>query len=306
MIESPEALLFEPLSTIDPDAPLDATKPTTEPDLLLVKQQPITSSFRRTVKHLQAKGGKAARFRGFSIYLVNAFLVSSVSQIMNFLPFVPRGTGAVLATIALANFSMAWTHIVISEPSPKPWYRRIPAARLWKKVAGPTAVLAIAEQLTILLPTTLSILFGLHDAPNEARNMNKQQVSMAGLKALSVAALGLILAFFLVLPANVTLSRVQASMLDDSEETIVPFDRSFGGKVVPEIIGGTGVIGLLDAWKTFDWNSRVRLVKAYVKVFAMQVAVSILFFVVMLGEVFLIVGTDFGRLLPENGKDGEI
>jgi hypothetical protein len=38
----------------------------------------------------------------------------------------------------------------------------------------------------------------------------------------------------------------------------------------------------------------------------MQVAVSILFFVVMLGEVFLIVGTDFGRLLPENGKDGEI
>jgi hypothetical protein len=306
MIESPEALLFEPLSTIDPDAPLDATKPTTEPDLLLVKQQPITSSFRRTVKHLQAKGGKAARFRGFSIYLINAFLVSSVSQMMNSLPFVPRGTGAVLVTIALANFSMAWTHIVISEPSPKPWYRRIPAARLWKKVAGPTAVLAIAEQLTILLPATLSILYGLHDVRDEARNMNKQQVSMAGLKALSVAALGLILAFFLVLPANVTLSRVQASMLDDSEETIVPFDRSFGGKVVPEIIGGTGVIGLLDAWKTFDWNSRVCLVKAYVKVFAMQVAVSILFFVVMLGEVFLIVGTDFGRLLPENGKDGEI
>jgi len=179
--------------------------------------------------------------------------------------------------------------------------------RMWNKIAGPTAVLAIAEQLTILLPATLSILYGLHNVREEAGNMSKHDASMVALKGFSVAALAIALAFFLVLPANVALTRVQASLLDDNEETIVPFDRSFGGKVVPEIIGGTGVIGILDAWKTFDWNSRVRLLKAYAKVFAMQFVFSIVFVLVLVAEVGLIVGwANISKLVPENGKDGEI
>jgi hypothetical protein len=40
-------------------------------------------------------------------------------------------------------------------------------------------------------------------------------------------------------PADVTLTRVQASLLPDIEETIVPFDQTFCEKVVPEVIGGS-------------------------------------------------------------------
>ena len=39
-------------------------------------------------------------------------------------------------------------------------------------------------------------------------------------------------------------------MLPDEDEAIVPFDRSFGGKVVPAILGGSGKLSIRDAWKT--------------------------------------------------------
>jgi len=84
------------------------------------------------------------------------------------------------------------------------------------------------------------------------------------------------------------LTRVQASLLADSEETIVPFDRSFNGKVIPEIVGGSGAIGMLDAWKTFDWAARIRLVKAYFKVFLMQLAVAAVFLAIGIFEVVLV------------------
>jgi hypothetical protein len=106
----------------------------------------------------------------------------------------------------------------------------------------------------------------------------------------------------LVLPADVTLTRVQASLLPDAEETIVPFDRSFGGKVIPEIVGGSGVLSMLDAWKSFDWSSRIRLVKAYAKIYALQILVSFFFGLCLAAEMFLIAGKDWASVLPGDGN----
>lgn len=302
MVESPQALLYEPLDTIDPDAPINKN---TDPELVLVKQKPITSSFRTTIKHLQSKAGFRSRFRGIALFVVYSMLLSMVSNFMRVLPFVPRGTAPVFATVLLANFSLAWTHIVISDPSPKPWYRRLPAARVWKKIAGPTAVLAIAEQLAIIIPEVVAIHSGLVKIdPNSARDLSGAEKQIITLKAFGIFALCAVLGLVLVVPANVTLTRVQASLLADDQESIVPFDRSFGGKVIPEIVGGTGVVGLLDAWKTFDWNARVRLIKAYVKVFAMQMALTILFIGVAIAELILVVGkSDIDKVISGPSDD---
>jgi len=302
MVESPQALLYEPLDTIDPDAPINKN---TDPELVLVKQKPITASFRTTIKHLQSKAGFCARFRGIALFVVYSMLLSMVSNFMRVLPFVPRGTAPVFATVLLANFSLAWTHIVISDPSPKPWYRRLPAARVWKKIAGPTAVLAIAEQLAIIIPEVVAIHSGLAKIdPNSAKDLSGAEKQIITLKAFGIFALCAVLGLVLVVPANVTLTRVQASLLADDQESIVPFDRSFGGKVIPEIVGGTGVVGLLDAWKTFDWNARVRLIKAYVKVFAMQMALTILFIGVAIAELILVVGkSDIDKVISGPSDD---
>lgn len=302
MIETPDAL-FEPLPTIDPDTdtPLDAGA-AGEP--VALKQQTISSSFRRTLKHLKAKGGFPARFRGFSIYLVNMVLMGIITGPISSIPFVPSSFGSVLAAVLLANFSTAWTHIVISEPSAKPWFRRIPSRRQWKKVALPAAALAVAEQLSIYVPLLFSKVYRFDQIRSDNPNLSGGKTVVLGFEAFSVFVLGVILSFFLVLPANVVLTRVQASLLDDAEETIVPFDRTFSGKVVPEIVGGSGVISMTDAWKTFDWAARVRLVKTYAKVLVLQILLGIAFFSVLAIEFFAIAQADLSKVLPGDGGKG--
>jgi len=110
-------------------------------------------------------------------------------------------------------------------------------------------------------------------------------------------------ALFILLevPATVTVVRVAASMLPEDYETIVPFDRSFGGKVTPVILGGAGKIGMLEAWKSFSWSSRIRLIKLVGKVFAIIVAVWILFSMVLIGEAHLFLGDQIGDIMKTIG-----
>lgn len=302
MIESPDAL-FEPLPTIDPDSD-NALDSGIAAEPVALKQQTISSSFRRTVKHLTAKGGFTARFRGFSIFIVNAFLVGLISGPISAIPFIPPSVAGAISTIILANLSLAWTHIVISEPSTKRWYRRVPGLRAFKKIVAPTAVLALAKELSVLLPLLFAKIYNFGKLREDAPNMSGGRTVVIGLEALSVLAFGIVLSFFLVLPAKVALTRVQACLLDDSEETIVPFDRTFGGKVVPEIVGGTGVISMIDAWKTFDWAARVRLVKTYAKLLVLETLVVVAFIAVIVIEFFVIAHADLKKVFPGDGNTG--
>ncbi len=104
------------------------------------------------------------------------------------------------------------------------------------------------------------------------------------------------------------MTRVMASMLPEEDEPIVPFDRSFAGKVTSEQIASGGAVNMLDAWKTFDKQARLRLVKLYVKVFMVQVATTVLFAGVLLLELRAIVGANelpkLGRAALEGMKGG--
>jgi len=200
-------------------------------------------------------------------------------SIVHLLPnSIPRYLVAtVLAQVVIAPLTMGWTHIVISEPSSKYWFRRIPSVATWKKVAIPTLILSTVMAVGYGAPMYLS------------RSWNTKSTSDPSLwarKTIIIQVIGLAIAFFITLPARVSLARVNASVLSEEEETIVPFDRSFGGKFVPEIVGGSGVIGILDAWKTFSFQSRIRLVKLCVMVFVMECFVILMWAVVLTGFLF--------------------
>jgi hypothetical protein len=79
--------------------------------------------------------------------------------------------------------------------------------------------------------------------------------------------------------------RVAASMLPGDDEPIVPFDRTFSGKTKSTVTGSSGRISLLDAWKTFTWPSCVRLLKVVGKIFAMEMAVLLLFCLIFATEL---------------------
>lgn len=296
MIESAhESIDFEPLPTEDTDDsiakdPEQVTRPSA---------QYLSASFRRSYHLLKSEGGL---FRGFSMFIIGRFAIAFVALVFqSIIGFFPFSFYAVLSSVLCAQLSLGWTWIVISKPSPKFWFRRIPSVKLWKKIAVPTAVHAVATQIATAAPVYLSLALGLTQDPNKIVNLPADKQRSNGLKSLGVLALGLALAFLLVIPATVALTRVQASLLSDTEETIVPFDRTFGGKVVPEIVGGSGMIGILDAWTSFDLAARVRLIKAYGKVIAMVIALVVFFSTLLMVEgIFAI---DFKKVIVPDDRN---
>lgn len=307
-IETPSATAFTvdpPAPSHDSDVPLlsaDQKVDETEPELFLIKSKPITSKIRTTIKHLRAQAGPWSRFRGLQVaivyHLIYAFFYNLV--VGRFASPLGRSLFAIAAHTALARLHMTWTHVVVSNPSPKTWWRRIPSTKSAAKILLPTAIWATADQLAIYIPVALAYVYGLNrhvEDPSYYKTAPPKELLGLWAQLLGCALVALFIVFAIVFPAEVTLTRVQASMLPEEDEAIVPFDRTFGGRVQPAITGGSGCVSMLDAWKTFDWAARFRLVKLYVKIFAIQVTTTLLFIGVIVGELRLILGDDLHKVV---------
>ena len=292
MIETPTATAFALDSPKTDQAPLldvdeklsEKITTTAAPDLLLVQQKPITGKIRRTLKHLRTQAGPWSRFRGFHVAtlynFVTSLLIATFSSFTNSLAM--EFVSIIMAALITCRLQMAWTHIVISTPSSQPWYRRIPSVQSAKNIILPTAVLAAAHEVNSLVPLEIFRIFGLSPYLGNPKLFTERPMNNVRDQLLIPVCLGLLaslfISLFIVLPATVTLIRVQASMLPREYEAIVPFDRTFGGRVQPESVGGSGAVSMLDAWKTFDWAARIRLVKLYIKIFALYTVTTVVVF----------------------------
>lgn len=202
---------------------------------------------------------------------------------------LPSLIAAPLVALSVAQPFAAWTHIVISAPSSKYFWQRLPPfKRAFQATAAPLILYVFAAELATYLPTGLAALLNMTmwnpKEPNTLPQYNKDDAW----KGVVVILASLAVQIFFVIPAQVVLTRVQASFLPEENDTIVPFDRSFGGKVVPAIVGGKGYINMIDAWKSFSRASWVRLIKLYVKIFAIVVAVTFAWVAVLIPEYILI------------------
>ncbi len=314
MIETPTATAFtiEPAEsddTDDTDAPLLSAdqKPSektsaTEPELFLIKSKPITSRIRTTIKHLRKEAGPWSRFRGLQVAVITHFVHQVLFRF--FVGLVPSAMitepiVAVATTVILCRLEMTWTHVVISAPTVTRWFRRIPSTKSGRNIILPTMVYAIAQQVALYMPIALYQAFGLnrfHEDPSHFGEISEEARKMVMKQYFLVALSGLLMAVLIVFPASVSLTRVQASMLPEENESIVPFDRTFGGKVKPEILGGSGAVSMLDAWKTFGWAARIRLVKLYAKIGMIQVVTTVLFVMMVVGELRLIMGDELQKM----------
>ena len=321
MVESPETEAYVPVGTMEPAesteppaysatpaAPKPANGQPEEPELeteddaeiLLVRNKPFTSSIRATLRHLRARAGVWSRFRGWSMFfawnMVTGLLMSIIANIF------PNRWGlafaAIVAETALATWHMTWVHIVISEPSPKRWYKRIPSLRTWPKIAPATALWATTNQVVSILPMLVCGSFGsLKRMKDPEYQPGRKDLYAVGGQGLLGFTLMVILFVLLQIPATVALVRVAASMLPEEDETIVPFDRTFGGKTTPAIIGGQGKIGLVEAWRSFPWASRMRLLKLMIKVVFIFMASWILVSIVLVTEAHLLFGDSLGHVM---------
>ena len=62
------------------------------------------------------------------------------------------------------------------------------------------------------------------------------------------------------------------------------------------------MVGMLDAWKTFGWGSRLRLVGLYAKIVAIQFTFTVGFLMVLVAEMRLILGGEkFDKVVRKVG-----
>ncbi|KAF2020832.1 hypothetical protein BU24DRAFT_456861 [Aaosphaeria arxii CBS 175.79] len=267
----------------------------TGPAITLVHQKPITSSIRGTIRHLVAHAGRWSRFRGYKLHVLYSISFSMVSVIaQGMTSFLPGNAmfGSVIAGVAVANLHATWTHKVISMPTDKSLKERFVPRSNWKALVLPAAVQASAVHVSAYLAQGLAIVLGLDNLdPEKMRDYNSSQWTSLILRFVAVLFVLLFSALFIVLPALVTLIRVEASILPEDQDTIVPFDRSFAGKVVPKILGGSGAIGFVDAWRSFTWEARGRLIKLYFKISTIMAVLGFLFAQVILFEIYFIMGS---------------
>ncbi|KAL4891130.1 hypothetical protein BDV59DRAFT_183257 [Aspergillus ambiguus] len=271
------------------DGNLDPTKPTDPNDIAAEAPppKPITSKLRTTVKHLRARAGFWSRFRGFSMYMA---YVMATGILYGVIPvsvnnFLGQFLTQVIIGVVLANLQLAWVHIVISEPSPKRFYQRIPGYKAWLKIAPVVVFEHVVTAAAFYVPLILTV--GLHgwtflDGSRLSTTPSDKELKAAAGTLVAPA----VLSFLAFIPARAIFIRVAASMLPDEDEAIVPFDRSFGGKVVPAILGGSGKLSIRDAWKTFDGPARIRYCKVVGKVLAMEVGVSVFFSLLLTAQVY--------------------
>lgn len=299
IIEDPNPPAYEPVA-LNEDSRDNAGEPAFN------NGKPVTSSLRATRRLLSGVAGWTSYFRGIGCAIVLAIADSSLNGILS--SRLPLGRidsgfgdiqvsllplGSLLASLALVQLHTAWTHIVISGPSKRPFYRRLPAFRkTFEATCFPILAAWAASALSSAVPALLRLALGLKfTTPNEPPKDGETPLHHAASdfwKAMVILVVNVVLILVVVVPTLAVLVRVQASLLPPEEDTIVPFDRSFGGKVEPPVVGGKGYISMKEALTTLDRASWVRIYKVFGKVVAVGVAVYFAFCLVLGVEAVLI------------------
>lgn len=308
MIETPSTEATVVLVDSDePDAPLDMPEkeslltPTTEQDveITLIPAKPITSRLRSTIRHLTAVGGFRARWRGLPVGLLYCGLVSMAIGVFDgpFTYIFPHPLHRpLLHTVVILLFirtHIAWTHATIAQPPFKHFrFRDLTRRHCWRQLALPTALLCLGYPL-------------LHRALHFVlQNVEAVAVAWGNMTILYIAmAVAFILALAVdvhfALPLAATIARIETSMLPTSEETLVPCDRTFGARILSADAASTqtafAVFGA--AWKTVDRTLKIRLVKLYLKMVAIFLALGVVLVHALMLELWVMMGDDLPVLM---------
>lgn len=242
------------------------------------KTKPLTSSLRATHRLLSSIAGFRSQFRGIACAMFLGFLTFLITVPLLFIigPFAH-----LVALLALTRFSTALTHIIITKPSDVSFFKRLPPhRRTLVATYVPILLFWLATQLSVLVPHLLAYLV----AVSKREEWTPKDATKIAPIALLVVAMQLTLVF----PAHVALVRVQASLLPHDDETIVPFDRTFGGRVEPEVVTGKGFATFRDALATVSKSSWIRIYVQQVKILGVIFAISF-FYTLFVGLQFMLV-----------------
>lgn len=287
----------------EPDAPLEKdlllpAEALADVEVTLIKNVPVTSKIRTTIGHLHRVGGFSARWRGAGASMLYHGVHGAASHVIA--SFFGRGPllHAIVYTfvsVATSRLHMLWTHTMIAAPTTKPIWRRFVSRKDARPILLPSLVFALAQQATILFPFAVAFVLGVPEMDHAmfaqaAEAKDHFKIACMVLRIAAVPATALLVALAVLLPAAVTLTRIEALLLPADQDTIVPFDRQAITAGV-DTTKRCQAFGLFtSAWRSFDRASRWRLIKLYVKLIFIQIAIVFIGVHVMLAELWFIGG----------------
>lgn len=289
-------------------------------EITVIDHKPVTASIRSTIRLLHSVGGFRARWRGLGASILYHALHGFVTNLLaSFLGFGLLGNALcyIFTSLALMRVHMLWTHSMIAHPTNKSLFARFVPRKQCRVLLLPTLVQAVAQQATFILPLAVAIAMGLGpdmmafqphghpDSVSDDASPHKQGCAMMLnlLRFLAVPTTALFVSLAVLLPASVTLTRLEATLLPEDETTLVPFDREaiVSDDINPTVRGASRAL-FVQAWRSFDSAARLRLVKLYVKLIMAQLAVFFVGVHVVLAEMYLIGGERIGEMVKALGE----
>jgi hypothetical protein len=196
-----------------------------------------------------------ALIRGLDIFALisvcEALVVVLSSRLLHpLLAILPQ----ILLPLTLVQIYTLWTHTVLTYPSEKSLWQRIPPLLPTLRATGPALALSLAGKA--LLRFALFSVYGI-DGIRRQGDLNPKLIG-----SLIIAGAGVELV--VLIPAHLLLTRIQAGLLPADERTIVSIDKS-----LKRGVNGAEdkAVGIREAWTTFGWRSWARLGVLYGEVF---------------------------------------
>ncbi|KAK9775273.1 hypothetical protein SCAR479_07949 [Seiridium cardinale] len=242
--------------------------------------KPITSSIHTIHNLLRSISGFRSLFRSFPWLFVLAVVNIILAMTLYWIPFLPRRFDGLLAEIITLQLQVTWVHLVVTAPSDKWAWKRIPGFKQTiRAVALPVVITSITVFLAELLPAlAMMAMKVVMMRPYNAFDYPEQNTPLW--KFLIFLFMRLAVTALLNIPAQAIMVRCAVSILPEDGETIVPVDRTFGIESARE----KGYLSVIDAFRSMKgaWG---RLYKLWFKVFLLTVAIEILVGAVMFLEL---------------------
>ncbi|KAJ5957491.1 hypothetical protein N7501_011770 [Penicillium viridicatum] len=217
-------------------------------------------------RHLHSQKGSWSIYPGLNVFLV--YILVTFLIIIPARPiFAQEGHNLFVSTLSrllfgllLTNLHTAWVHAVISKPSKKSIWQRLPGRREW-------IAMIPAASLDIVLPNCVYHLtekFGVSMGHQAFGELHFSQEKLGSIAFLTIAVVFEYLASIFTRAIYI---RVAASMLPDDDEPVVPFDRSFGGRAGNN---ETHCLTIIDAFRTMALQNWYRYLKTIWEVFCYE------------------------------------
>lgn len=273
-----------------------------------------TSSLRTSIRHVYRISGITSFYRGtanllciaigrFPFFLLFVAIAKKILSIIGMSDDsqtkheIAGIAASLIANVVTVTWETAYTHVLITQPTLRVWYRRLPP--YWKtlKLVWPCiAAEILTSRLTFDVPEYVMSYVGVYKqtaylGPNATGNalLCRRFTFVAIWLMAQAARLGLLV------PVQVARVRVQTSMLPDEEETIVPVDRTFGTAepekrncYVPRGILATAPepIGLRKAWTTYNREEMKRILLMYSKFILIELVMLCAFWPILGNDVW--------------------